>query len=318
MSRREWRELLTGDMLLFDFGGAMPAEILADVIGAAVWGENQPDIRYLLLSGDALAVKSSDGEMILYKTAGVADSFAPLLQEYGMGGLRFAFEEGYDYLPDETPCGAEYDAPQIIREDFLKDYTGASDGGILNAVLEGFGYNPYTTGSYIESDDTRVYVEESGTLRIAPGGFLSFNAETAETRTANDSGAIVRRATALLDAVAADYVGDVSFYVLRAYYDEDAARYIVMYGCAANGIILETPNGYFARFEYAGGELSAAYMDLASYAAAQDFAPPLPLAQAAATLTREARVFELRYVGNGNDGTYVAAWKNEPAAAVPN
>lgn len=319
----QWRGVLSGTMVLFDFEGEMPLDMLSAVLGASDYGPLERQARYaaLCVDRDALTfvIKAENGVPAAYQTALHSAELASLIREYGEGNAQFAFEDRVysRHLPDEFVVLDNRPKPAVIKmSSTFTDYTSTSSERVINAVLESFGYNPYTTGGYIESDDTRVYVEELRTLRVSPDGALSYYAPEPEavTPSAPDAEArlaIISNATSMLDRVTSNYMGDgaegVSIYIMRAYYNASSGRYIVLFGCEVDGIVLSFQDGYFARFEYAGTELAGAHLTVASYYPTAQYDEPMPDAQAAASVTGKSRLFELRYVKKQND-EYHADW----------
>ena len=315
----QWRELLSGNLVFFDFEGEMPLDMLAAVIGSAENAMLEHQVRDIVLAIQqdtlTLAVMSKNGAPTAYTTAVPPAELISLAGEFGSGNAHFAFEDqtAAVHLPAEFIIPANREKPAVIRKSStFADYTSTSSERIINAVLESFGYNPYTTGSYIESDDTRVYVEELSTLRLSPDGSLSYYAPDSEKMrspapNSEERSAIIMDAAAMLDSVVSDYIGDVTLYIQRAYYDAEVGRYVILFGCVADGIVLSFPDGYFARLEYAGTTLASAHLTIASYILTAQHDIILPDPQAAALVDGKCTLFELRYVENQN-GEYHANW----------
>ncbi len=318
LSAYQWRNLLSGNLVFFDFEGEMPLDMLATVIGLPDYAAIEEQARYLVLaiSHEALtlAVMPKNGAPAAYTTTVQSAELASLIREFGVGNAQFAFEDHTLslHLPDESVVPDSRTKPAVIRKSStFADYTSTSSERVINAVLSSFGYNPYVTGSYIEADETRVYVEELSTLRISPDGSLSYYAPEPEgVPTAPDAAersSIIMDAAAMLDRVASDYIGDVTLYIVRAYYDASDGRYVILFGCVADGIVLSFDDGYFARLEYAGTELVGAHLTIASYILTAQYDSVMPDEQAAAAIGGKSKLFELRYVKNLND-EYHAGW----------
>lgn len=315
----QWRNVLSGNMVLLDFEGEMPLGVLTAVVGSSDYKVEERQARYVVfaIARDTLTlvIKAEGEPAVSYRTQVPSTELAALIREYGEGNAQFAFEDDTfaRRLPDEFIVQSSRAKPAVIKKNAVfTDYTSTSSERVVNAVLEGFGYNPYTTGGYIEPDGTRVYVEGLSTLRISSEGALSYYAPEPEdvVRSAPDMttrSTIINQATAMLDRVATDYVGEVSLYIIRASYDVESGRYIVLFGCAADGIVLSFSDGYFARFEYVGTNLVSAHLTIANYILTAQYDTPMPDAQAAATLEEKSTLFELRYVENQND-EYHAVW----------
>ena len=315
LSAYQWRQVLRQDLICFDFEGDMPLAMLSAVIGLAETNVAEQQARAIVLyeSGDALilVIRPREGMPIAYATAVAAGEFDALLGEYGEGNARFAFEDpiSAQYLPDEFIVMPNRAVPKVLKRTApLSDYTGTASERLIYALLSGFGCNPYTTGAYIDSDGTRVYVEEFRTLRITPDGALSYYAPEPvdDSVPVTERSAIISSAATMLDHLASNYIGDASIFISRAYYDTDAGRYIILFGCAVDGIPLILEDGYFARLEYVGSSLVGAHMTVAGYIQTESQEALLPDVQAAAAAGK-SRIFELRY-GKHQDGEYRANW----------
>lgn len=319
----QWRGVLSGEMVFFDFEGEMPLDMLSAVLGTTEYAPADRQARYVALSVNrdtlTLVIKAENGVPVAYQTVLHAAELASLVEEYEEGNAQFAFEsQAYSrHLPDEFVVLKDRPQPAVIKtSSTFTDYTSTSSERVINAVLESFGYNPYTTGGYIESDNTRVYVEDLRTLRISQDGALSYYAPEPETipSSAPDAEArlaIISNATSMLDRVTSNYMGDgvdgVSIYIMRTYYNASSGRYIVLFGCEVNGIVLSFQDGYFARFEYVGTELASAHLTVVSYYLTAQYDQPMPDAQAAALMEGKSHLFELRYVKKLKD-EYHADW----------
>ena len=316
VSAYQWRAILEQDLLLFDFEGEMPIAMLSAVMGIADYGVKEQQTRYIALfsDGDALtlALKSGDSAPVLYTTGLLPDELTALVQEYGGGTARFACEDPRlaRLLPDMFVVLEDRPAPRVlVRSALFTDYTDAASERVINSILGGLGYNAYTTGSYIESDDTRVYVEEFRTLRIRPDGALSYYAPIPpdEAVPVTERSAIISSAASLLDRLTAGSIGDMSIYIQRAFYDADSERYVILFGCTVDGILLSFEDGYFARLEYVGTSLVSAHMTVSGYLLTESRTELIPDVQAAATVGSKSSTFELRYVKTQND-EYRANW----------
>ena len=315
----QWRSVLSGNMVFFDFEGEIPSDVLAEVIGADHNLGEELHVRYLVLStssdGLVLTILSKNGTPISYKTVVSPSELESLIREFESSNAFFAFEDRTlsSHLPDEFVVLSHREDPVIIKKSSpFSDYASTASERIINAVLESFGYNAYTTGGYIESDGTRVYVEELSTLRISPTGALSYYAPLPdEVKPSAPEGSertsIIMNAASMLNQVASDYIGDITPYVLRAYYDEAEQQYIVLFGCVADGIVLSFEDGYFARLEYTGGVLVGAHLTIASYVMTAQTDAILSDYQIAATVDGKCSLFELRYIKNQSN-EYHASW----------
>ena len=299
-----WKTVLEEQLILFDFEGEMPLAMLSAVMGTADYGVEEQQARYFVLfdSGEtlSLAICPREGSPRCYETELPAGELDALLREYGGGDASFACEDptASRHLPDLTVLVPDRALPRILRRTgFVPDYTGTTSERLINGILGALGYNPYTTGGYIESDGTRVYVEEFRTLRISQDSALSYYAPEPSDGTVpvTERSAIISRAATLLDRLTASYIGDANIYIQRAFYDSESGRYIILFGCAVDGIVLRFEDGYFARLEYVGTSLVSAHMTITGFLQMEPQESLMPDVQAAAAVEGKSRVFELRY-----------------------
>ncbi|MBE6935398.1 MAG: hypothetical protein E7458_02720 [Ruminococcaceae bacterium] len=326
LSRQNWRRYLSGQHLFFDFEGELPLDILAAAFDADPQRFDGRTARYLVLAADerevSLLWKTADGKLYSADTAVTSGEFAALLSEYGTGDAMFAFEqENLSHLPDEFIVVPHREAPAVyMPTSLVSENTSATGERMIQTVLTGFGFSPYLTGGYLESDYTRVYVEELSTLRIQADGKLSYlspgKTEQPEIPDVERRLMLVNHAASLLDRVLSDVIGDGSLYLQEISCEEDTGRLTVTFGCSVEGIPMVQDDGYFARLEYEGEQLCAAYLTLQSFLRLQQTELLLPEEQAAAVTEGNCAVFELRYQEN-RQGEYHAGWYyvlEQPAA----
>lgn len=84
----QWRNILSGDMILFDFEGEMPLDMLAAVIGSADYDAIETQARYIVLfiHGEtlSLAVMPKGGTPVSYTTTLQTAELASLIREFGL------------------------------------------------------------------------------------------------------------------------------------------------------------------------------------------------------------------------------------------
>lgn len=312
-----WRSYLSGQHLFYDFLGELPLDVLAAAFDTQSQRFDGRTARYLVLAADTegvhLLFQTAEGKAYAAETSVGIGELTAFFEEYGAGDAQYAYEmEHFSHLPDEFISVPHRSVPAVyMQSPLVSESTSATGERIIQMVLAGFGYNPYLTGGYLESDYTRVYVEELETLRIAADGKLSYLSPGDEGNTEFPDVErrlwIVNHAASLLDRVLSDVIGDMSLYLQDVSYEEETGRTVVNFGCCVDGIPMVQDDGYFARLEYDGERLCAAYLTLQSFLRLQQTDLLLPDEQAAAAAVGDCAVFELRYQKN-RQGEYHAGW----------
>lgn len=321
LTAEDWRSRLYGPSLLFRFPGEMPLYYFAISLGASQNADMDYMVSELLLdfSEDAvqLIAKTVEGDIYAYDT----DVRGMDVQSFCVGmepvKAQFACQNAYavNRVPDETVIGSDSLAvPQLSVSPALTDFAAAESERMINTILDSFGFNTYSVNSYIESDSTRVYVEETHTLRITPDGTLVFdNGAQDELKPMSGLDMQVRtqniaQGALIVEQAVLPYLGDASVFLFRQYHDELSGNYIVVFSAAYNGMKIDLPGGYLARFEFRGTQLVKAYVNLTTFSCSEisDILLPSIYAAAAAGYGTPAVVFEARY--SIRSGVAKAAW----------
>lgn len=321
LNTADWRSRLYGPSLLLRFLGEMPLYYFAASLGASQNADMDYAVSDLLLDFSAdpvqLVVKTVDGDIYAYDT----DLRGIDMQSFSIGmepvNAQFACQNAYavNRVPDETVVSAvPLSAPQLEVSPALTDFAAAGSERIINTILSSFGFNTYSVNSYIESDSTRVYVEETNTLRITPDGTLVFdNGAQDELKPMSGMDMQVRtqniaQGALIVEQAVLPYLGDASAFLLRQYHDELSGNYVVVFSAVSDAIKIELPGGYLARFEFRGTQLVKAYVNLTTFSRSgtSDILLPSIYAAAAAGYGTPATVLETRYSIRG--GIAKAAW----------
>lgn len=179
ISEKRFRKLLEGQSLYLDYGCAPELSVLAAWLGASPEGCETYPVRRLLLCGAEdgtvqLAFLDETGDCRRCRTLADWSTLAALLAGYLPNGAEFAYEN--DSLPDSFPY--QLLLPELPRLRSLRPVdTGAQTAERMAArFLVQLGIE----NSYTEPDGSRVYLGESGTLRLEAGGAICYYAEAGD------------------------------------------------------------------------------------------------------------------------------------------
>lgn len=321
LDQAQWRSCLGGNCLLLQYCGEMPMYYLSAALGAVQNEDLDYTVTDLMLesSGDTvtLLAKTPDGTVYAYNTALRSLNRQALTADFEPSEERFACEipELLDRVPDETLIGTR--SLQILRlsvGQVLGDTAASGSDRIVDAILESLGFNTYTVASYIESDATRVYVEQMRTLRITGDAALVYSDQAQEEIKPMIGMAMsvraqdIARSAQIMEKAVTPYLGAAEAYLARQYYDDLTENYVVVYRVAYEGKKIDLQSGYLARFEFRGTELVKAYVNLLSFSLTPqtDVLLPSLYAAAAAGTGEGTDRLELRYAVR--QGTASCAW----------
>lgn len=235
VDEQQWRDALGKPGLYLDYGGDIPATMLASWLGIDVPVDVQSIcVRRIILTEENDAVKlyimTGENEFILSTTAvrfaSISGSFASL----EANGAFFAFEDdSYFQLSPYT---------MILNQEYSVRKAHSNVEAVQDALFDALDFNPDTATLYSEGDGTVVYVENESTVRISAEGNLSF-----KTFAQNDGVRIYPEETDVsAAAMAAVAIGErmglvtnsTRPYVTRV--DEGSNAVTVEFGCTVEGI----------------------------------------------------------------------------------
>ena len=318
LTSSQWRDCLCGKTVFLEFAGDMPLYYLASSLGAAQNDEMDFSISCLALDCRTepvrLAVKTTDGEVYCYDTDLRNPDIESIFSGMEPSDVTFACENESigSLVPAETLITKKsIEAPRLSVSAAVTDFTGSGTEHTIDSILASFGFNTYSANSYIESDTTRVYVEEMSTLRISPAGILVYDkGSQEETKQMSAMSMSVRtqninRSAQIVEKAISPLLGEASSYILRQYYDKTSGNYVVVFSTQYAGMKIDLPAGYLARFEYRGTELVNAYVNLLTFSLTEEYDVLMPGLYAAAA-GGPAKSLEGRYVVR--TGKAKAAW----------
>lgn len=313
ITQSQWRAALSEQGVFISYRSAQRPDVLAAWLGTTASAE----ISEVL--GDMFIISGGEGEnALLYyadtdggkfyccETAVTTNTLVNAASEFQPGGGAFAYEtEGlesvfpYTIIPAQTPA---------VSELAVSNPLGVTIE--MSALYRAFDLNSGALHQYEESDGTKVLVEGTKTLRVSPGGGITFSGEEGRGGAVSSIEAL-SSAYAAVSTVILPYCGEGEL-VLRAV-EKQGADHIITFDYSVNGIAVELPGGeYAAKFTVGAAGIEEAVLNLRcySYTGAEEYL--LPVSQACAVASSEgAEYIELVYRENG--GEVHAAWVMEAA-----
>lgn len=258
---------LRGEGLYFDFPTAIPANVLSDLLGAAVPAPELSSVRRMLLcpgmERDA-TLYVQDGALVHYRFSTAVSS--PALTDYlasqsgSSADFAFLLGEAYAGLSPYTLVLSD-PAPRVALS--------ASDllAGNEDAFLRRAGFNAHAENRFTESSGTVIVREISSTLYLRPDGTVDYQGGAV----ASDSPYFVPAAEAdgptLVEAAAAaqtlvstllwDELGDAGLYLSGV--RSESARYEITFDLMANGTPIRFSDGSHAVSVTVEGQHVAAF-----------------------------------------------------------
>lgn len=299
----QYRTALQQEMLLMEYDGSVPLHIIAGWLGMEL-----PKALDNCIIGAAALCRSADNTYTLYLRDSTDGSLA--CAQTAVEDSLFDAAVG-QFEPNDCLLAADQD-DAVVSPDLLyfpggetfavvsfQAYNG-SDG--LEDLLAAFDLdadvavdNAYTT------DGVTVYVSGSNAVRMAEDGSMRYDGTGVGVTASSGHDQLmqyVQTGYELTGAVLDAIDSGASASMTSAYTDSDTGRYIVVYGLQIGGVPVDNNvTGYFARYEFEGGELVHADLALRTCQTTGETVAVMPEKQAAAALDSAAdAVLSLRYV----------------------
>ena len=231
----QWREALGEPGLYLDYGGSVPAQVLAAWLGVEVPAEmSGASVSRILLSEDGVAARmyimTDKNEFYRCGTAVRFSSVSGTFGALDTNGAEFAFEDAaYSRLaPYTMVLGAEYAVAEV-----QPSVTTAQD-----TLFKVLAFNQDTATPYLESDGTVVYVENDCTVRVSQNGGFSYKIFAQGEGVRIYGGGIDTPAAATAAVAIGESTGLISDGV-RPYINytrQNDYEVTVVFGCTVNGI----------------------------------------------------------------------------------
>lgn len=291
LSEEDFRAGLAGEGLFVDLGAACPLGLLAKGLGAAGPGGDTAELLCLLPGeeGAELRYRRPDGNFVRCATSTSSETLRARLNEGEGETAVFAFEDPALWnLSPYLIVTERRNAPMRVE---------VAVNPNPETLMRAFGMNSYVASGYRERDDTRVYIDDEKTLRIAADGTVRYSCEGAERsglREEELAAYAIRLGEAAIGALCGD--AQLSFAGLRT--EGDAVTVELRY--AVQGVPVELAAGSAALLRFQNGGLVSAQLLPRSFRASTEAEtlPPMRFAAAIAA-AGEGGALRLCYLERG-------------------
>lgn len=310
VTQQRWEEALSASPgLYFEFAGALPLSVMADLLSNGESGST--------LTGTAarlcLCVRQG-GVQLLYQDEGDGRYYAAATDVVGgvqlsaavegltANGTQFAFERAdcaalapHTMLPAQTPQPVDYltSAPLAAEENAA-------------ALREQLGFGAQGTASYEVADGT-VYLNGGDALRLGTGGRVTFTAGEGELRfpvAAGPEGAApvetMEAVYLLVQRAVSPWLGEGELHLARYETGEDGAVRIEFEYYLGGARVLLWDGSPAAAVTVQGGAVTDLSLCLRGYTAGSTASAVLPVTQAAAAVS----------VGEGEGGELLLCYRD--------
>lgn len=313
-STAEYRTALRGELILMEYDGSVPLDILSGWLDCAL----QEELTEIRIGTAALC--KVDGGYALYlrdSTSGALYCAQTQLEDERFDAVTQQF------TPNDCVLAAEEDntavSPDLLyfRESETFDVLsfGAYDGGTIDVILQAFGMDTTAAqdSAYTTEDGVQVYTSGANTLRMLRDGSVQYNGTGVRLSASHGHDRLmqyVQTGYELTTAALGALDSGATPVLTNAYTDADSGRYVAVYGIQVNGVPVDNAvTGYFARYEFEGDAMVRANLALRTCQTTGETIAVMPERQAAASLTGQVdAALSLRYIDSAK-GT-ASEWEN--------
>lgn len=314
----DWTGALLGKGVLLDYGALLPMDVVAGGMGGAL-AVYPADSLLIVLEGEFASVmlyaagsgcftahtalKTADLHGLLAPGGGEAVTYACALPEFSASALT-----PHSAVPVDTGLNS------VLTREPLCGENGSYDRDRQAMILAAFGFDIYTARSYIDSQGSRVFLAEHGSLRMSGDGTVAFAAGEADGLSAGGAAGISAYAgfaANILQSCMTGLSGQQRYCVSFA--GEQNGIVTVEFDALARGLPLVAANGSrtAASFVFENGRLILAEAALFAVSAAETGAalPPLPVETLLSGMNGSAPAGRLTpaYV-QAEDGVWRLSW----------
>ena len=300
--RSIWTQALSGDALmetdeqtlagelgaerkvLLRYHGALPLSVVSGWMGGTL-ADDRIKVETLFYSADSgtLFVRTPDGALYLSHAEADRGAFDRALEDFHGTDCAFAGANTNVY-PETLLFEGENLTLPVLKNEALDLFAAQSGTGLAN-LLGAFGFSAYTDFYSEQNDMVRVFVDDASTLRLAKTGLMQY-ATAGEVTGSAALDAQIDCARVILDTVlrAGETDTHASLYAVNETEHRTTLVFLQLY----SGVpVLGSTD--FAAFEFEGGVLRAATVNLQRFAATGENRIVLPAKQAAASASAGAQ-----------------------------
>lgn len=313
VTQQRWEEALSASPgLYFEFAGALPLSVMADLLSNGESGSTLTGTaaRLCLCTGrDGTQLLYQDGEDGRYYAADAEVArLSAAVEGLTANGTQFAFERAdcaalapHTMLPAQTPQPVDYltSAPLAAEENAA-------------ALREQLGFGVQGTASYEVADGT-VYLNGGDALRLGTGGRVTFTAGEGELRfpvAAGPEGAApvetMEAVYLLVQRAVSPWLGEGELHLARYETGEDGAVRIEFEYYLGGARVLLWDGSPAAAVTVQGGAVTDLSLCLRGYTAGSTASAVLPVTQAAAAVS----------AGEGEGGELLLCYRNLGGSSV--
>jgi hypothetical protein len=316
INEQQWRAALNSPGIFLEFHTDIPLSVLVRWLGQNIRNENIHSTRRICLAlaqGEENAVElfyiGSGGKFYRCRTAAKLNSVLTSLEAYTPNGAEYAYEYRTDLkmLDPYTVLLRESPEKLLIESQSLL-YVSTPLESILSAVS----FNPKSVNFY-DTEDTRVYVEDSGKLKITAQDQIAFSA-SADTRLLKilyvgaqpDTGEMIEGARQLLQRIRGSSSGDEELQFTDIRYKAGGAEAEIVFNYFVNGIRVVIPGNDAAVVTVKEGFVTDFRLLLRGYSLTDTAEPLIPDYQAAAIAQKLSPGCELCLIYTDTGGDFAA------------
>jgi len=321
-----WRKAIRWQSVLYDYQGV----VRADTVTQWLWG-GQSDVgdiegRYLLLAVDpetqeTLIIIKNQYTDNIYASKTLLDMQTVLGVIDTVSGevISLACElEGTDYekLVPETFVQENATKARVVSGSNAAAYFTEEQ---VSEVLKSFSFTPYSVSEHVEKDGTRVYIEETGTVRVESDGFATYTDSGSDSQDGifvqsmselESPSEIYETAQLLVSRLASVIGGAGRLYPQSFRFFDEYNCWVADFGWSVNGIPVDRQStGYAARVVISDRRVIRVDFYLRIYKITERESTALNKKFAAAAVSGEngESELELRYTDIGQ-GTLEPGW----------
>ncbi len=286
-----YREALRCDMLLMDYDGSVPLYALAGWLDCALPQQLETyTLGTIALScGDnfdySLYLRDAQtGSILQIPTSVDTTTFSAAIEQFEPNDCTLAADQKDAGVSPDTlyfPGGETF---EVVSFDAYDGADGWED------ILTAFGLDAESAmASVYTSDDARVYVSGSHTVRLAGDGTMRYDGSTIHVGIGDDTADVrlecIQSGYELTCTVLDAMESGASATLTKAYEEQDTGRYIAVFGLQIGGVPVDNDvSGYFARYEFESDVLVRATLALRTSQTTGETIAVMPEKQVAATM----------------------------------